>query len=105
MGNYTFEHLNSFNLKHYSQTVQTTSSVRLPMLSPPKQIPIQSLLYKLTAYLMQTATTFFDFQMKKSLSKTTTKKLYSVQECEKKHKKQCIKNIFLSDYIYSIANL
>ena len=54
---------------------------------------------------MQTATTFFDFQMKKSLSKTTTTKLYSVQECEKKHKKQCIKNIFLSDYIYSIANL
>ena len=35
------------------------------MLSPPKQIPVQSLLYKTTTYLMQTATTFFDFQMKK----------------------------------------
>ena len=54
------------------------------MLSPPKQIPIQSLLYKLTAYLMQTATTFFDFQMKKSLSKTTTTKLYPAKECKKK---------------------
>ena len=105
MGNYTFEHLNSFNLKHYSQTVQTTSSVRLPMLSPPKQIPVQSLLCKTTACLMRTPTTFVNFQMKKSLSKTTTTKFYPAKECEKKHKEQCVKNICLSDYIYSIANL
>ena len=48
-----------------AQTIQTTSSERLPILSPPKQILIQSLLYKTTACLMRTATTFFDFQMKK----------------------------------------
>ena len=55
------------------------------MLSPPKQIHVQSLLYKKTACLMRTATTFFDFQMKKSLSKTTTTKLYPAKECEKQH--------------------
>ena len=58
----------------------------------------------MTAYLMQIANTFFDFQMKKSLSKTTTTKLFSEQECEKKQETMH-KNIFLSDYIYSIANL
>ena len=75
------------------------------MLSPPKQIHVQSLLYKKTACLMRTATTFFDFQMKKSLSKTTTTKLYPAKECEKQHMKLCIKNICLSDYVYSIATL
>ena len=82
-----------------------TSSVKLPVLSPPKQIHVQLLLYKTTACLMRTATTFFDFQMKKSLSKTTTTKLYAAKECEKQHMTLCIKNIFLSDYIYYIATL
>ena len=52
-----------------------TTSVKQPMLSPPKQIPVLSLLYK--------ATTFFDSQIQKSLSKTTTTKLYPAKECEK----------------------
>ena len=50
------------------------------------QILVQSLLYKTTACLTWTAATFFDFQMKKNLSKTTTTKLYPAKECEKKHK-------------------
>ena len=40
-----------------------------------------------------------------NLSKTITTKLYPANECEKKHKEQCIKNQRLSDNIYSIANL
>ena len=44
MGNQTFEHLNSINLKHYSRKpVQPATSAKRPMLSPPKQIPVQSL--------------------------------------------------------------
>ena len=44
---------------------------------------------------------------KKNLPKTTTTttKLYPVKEYKKTHKKQCIKNKHISDYIYSIANL
>ena len=82
MGNYTFEHLNSINLKHYS-----------------------ALLYKRTTCLTRPAAIFFDSQMKKTLSKTTTTKLYPAKEWEKKHKEQCMKNKRLSDYIYSNANL
>ena len=42
-----------------------TTRLRQPILSPPKPIPIQSLLYKITTCLMQPATTFFVPQMKK----------------------------------------
>ena len=79
-GNYTFEHLNSISLKHYS-----------------------TLLYKATTCLTRPATTFFDSLMKKTLSKTTTTKLCPAKECEKKHKEQRTKNKSLSDYIYSNA--
>ena len=58
--------------------VQTTTRLRRPMLSPPKPISIQSLLYKMTTCLTQPATIFFVSQMKKNLSKTTTTKLYPV---------------------------
>ena len=47
------------NLKHYSQTCSKTTSVRQPILSPPKQVLVQSLLYKRTTCLMQPAATFF----------------------------------------------
>ena len=63
---------------HHSQTClynhlyKITSCLRRPMLSPPKPIPIQLLLYKTTTCLTQSATTFFVPQMKKNLSKTTT---------------------------------
>ena len=51
MGNYTFENLNSTNLKHYSQAYSNdhiykmTTYLRQLMLSPPKQIPTQLFLY------------------------------------------------------------
>ena len=69
------------------------------MLSPPKQIPVQSLLSNATS------NHFFDSQMKKNLSKTITTKLYPAKECEKKKKKEQCKKNCLSDNIYSIANL
>ena len=96
MENYTLvEHLNSINLKHYSETCSNdhlckttnaesaqanshqTTSVKRPMLSPPKQIPVKSLLFNATS------DHFFDSQMKKDLSKTTAAKLYPAKECKK----------------------
>ena len=69
------------------------------MLSPPKQIPIQSLPCKMTTCLMQPATTFFVSLMKKK------KNLPSKEMKKKKTKQQCKKNKDLSDNIYSSANL
>ena len=55
--------------------MKTTVHLRRLMLSPPQQIPIQLLLYKTTTCLTRPAATFFVSQIKKSLSKTTTKKI------------------------------
>ena len=49
--------------------VQTTTSIRRPRLSPPKQIPIKSLLYKKTTCLTPPATTLFLTQIKKNCLK------------------------------------
>ena len=66
-----------------------TASVKRPMLSPSKQIPVQLLLSNATS------DHFFDYQ----------NKTLSSEEMQKEHKEQCKKNRGLSDYIYSIANL
>ena len=95
------------NLKHYSQTCsndylcKTTTCLRRPMLSLPKQIPVQSLLCKTTTCLTRPVTTFFVFQMKKASLKQPLKTLSS-EGTWNKHKEQCIKNKCLSDYISSI---
>ena len=74
-------------LKHYSHTCsndhlcKTTTHLRWPMLSPLKQTPIPSLLYKTTSCLTRPGTTFFVSQMKKNPSKKTTKKLYPGKKC------------------------
>ena len=97
------------NLNHYSQTCSNnhickmTTGLKQPILSLPKQIPVQYWLCKTTTCLMQPVTTFFVYQMKKSLSKTTTKNF--IQQMWNKHKEQCIKNKCPSDYIYSFATL
>ena len=76
------------NLEHYSQTssndhlCKTTIRLRRPMLSPPKQIPVQLLLHKTTICLTRPTTTFFCLSNEKSLSKTTTKKLYPTKKYE-----------------------
>ena len=56
--------------------VQKTTSVKLPMLSPTKQIPIQLLLSNATS-------NHFYSQMKKNLSKTITAKPYPAKEYKK----------------------
>ena len=75
-------------LKHYSQTCsndhlsKTTTRLRRPILSPPKQILVQSLLYKITTCLTRPATTFFVSRKKNSPSKTTIKRLYPAKKSE-----------------------
>ena len=54
-----------------------TASVKRPMLSPSKQIPVQLLLSNATS------DHFFDYQMIDTLSQTTTTKLYPVKKCKK----------------------
>ena len=78
-------------VSYYSQTCsnhhiyKTTNCLRPPMLSAPKPIPIQSLLYKTTTCLMRPGTTFFCPPSEKSLSKTATAKFYSPQKWVKMH--------------------
>ena len=62
--------------------VQTTTSLRLTILSSPKQILVQSLLYKTTTCLTRPATTFFCLPNENMPSKTTTKKFYATKKCE-----------------------
>ena len=76
-----------------------------PELSLPKQISMQSLLYKTTTCLTRPATTFFVSQMKKNLSKTTTTKLHTAKKWKTNIRQQCIKNKRLYDYIYPGATL
>ena len=59
-----------------------TACLRQPMLSLPKQILTQILLYKTNSCLTQPATTFFVPQMKKNLSKVATADLYSAVKRE-----------------------
>ena len=107
MGNYIFEHLKSINLKHYDQTCsnnhlwETTNAESAQANSHPI-VTIQD-----NRLSNATSDHFFDFQMKKNLSKTATTKLYPAKECKKKqknkqtnkkHKEQCIKNKPLSDF-------
>ena len=74
------------------------------MLSLPKQIPIQPLLYKTTTCLKRPATTFVS-QMEKTLSKTTPKKLYPAKKWKTNIMQHYTKNKRFSDYIDSIATL
>ena len=90
----------------YSQTClndhlyETTTRLRRPTLSLPKQIPIQSLLYKTTICLTRPATTFFISQMKIYLSKTTTTKFYTVKKWGTNIRQQPKKIKRFFDYIY-----
>ena len=75
--NFRLVNLCNGGTKDFVKPVQTTTSVKRPMLSPPKQIPVTSLLFNATS------DQFFDSKMKKNLSKTTTTKLYPAKECKK----------------------
>ena len=84
MGNYIFEHLNLFDLKHYSQTCSNDLLCKTTNAESTQANSRTIVMYKTAVCLTRTATTFFDLQMKKSLSKTTTTKLYPAKECKKK---------------------
>ena len=56
---------------------KTTIRLRRPMLSPPKQIFIQPLLYKKTTCLTSPAATFLVSKWKTNLYKTSTTRLYT----------------------------
>ena len=76
-----------------------TTSVKRPMLSPPKQIRVTSLLFNATS------DHFFDSKMKKKTCLKQQLQNFIQRRNAEKHKEQFIKNKRLSDYIYSIANL
>ena len=61
---------------------KTTTCLRWPVLSPPKQTPIQSLLYKMNTCLTCQQTLFLSPKWKKNMSKTTTTKLYPAKKWE-----------------------
>ena len=94
-------------LSYTVKPVQTITSIRRPMLSPPMQIPIQSLLYKTTTCPTRPATNFLSLKWKKDLFERTTTKLYPAKkwETETNMRQQCIKNKGLSDCVYCITTL
>ena len=83
----------TFCIGKYSQTcsndhlLKTTNHLRWPMLSPPKPIPIQSLLYKTTTCLTQPVTTFLFPKWKKTPVLTSHSKTLSCEKWEAMYKK------------------
>ena len=63
MGNYTFEHLNSVNLKHHSQTCSNNHLCQTTTAESAQANTRQSLLSNTTS------NHFFDYQMKKTCLK------------------------------------
>ena len=86
----------------FDHLYKTTTHLRQPMLSPPKPIHMQSLLYKTTIFLTWPVTTFLSPKWKKNLSKTTTVKFYSMQKWEGMQKKRMSLWLYLL-YCYSNA--
>ena len=78
-------------------TCKMTTRLRQPILSPPKAIPVQSLLYKTTTCITWPAATFFVPQLKKTCLKQLLQNFI-----QQRNGKQCIKNKCLSDFIYSL---
>ena len=105
MGNYTFEHLNSINLKHYSETCskdhlcKTTNAESAQATSHPV-VTVQD------DHLSNATSDYFFWLQneKKNCLKQQLQNFIQQRNAKKKHKEQCIKNKLLSDYIYSIAN-
>ena len=85
MGNYTFKHLNSINLKHYSQTCSNEHLCKTTN-AQSAQANSHSIVTNVTSNHF-----FWLPNEKKNLSETITTKLYPAKECEKEqgrmHKK------------------
>ena len=74
------------------------------MLSPPKQIPIQSLLYK-TATCLTRLVTFFCLLNEKNPAWNNYYKTLHSEEMGNKHNATKHENKRLSDFVYSVATL
>ena len=72
MGNYTFEHLNSINLKHYVKPVQMTD--HLCKMTNTESAQANS--HSIVTMERDQQPLSFDSQMKRNLSKTITTKRY-----------------------------
>ena len=77
-----------------------TTRLRQPVLSPPKPITIQQLVYKTTNCPTRPTTTFLFPKWKKNCLKQPLQNFI-----QQRNGKQCITNKCLSDHIYSIATL
>ena len=95
------------NLKYYNQTCSNdhlckmTTHLRQPMLNPPKQFLMQSLLCKTTTCLTWAATTFWVPNEKKR--NIQQKEIYPAEKCDTNRNNA--EKINVSDYIYSVATL
>ena len=82
-----------------------TTHLRWPLLSLPKQIPLELLLYKMKTVYCDQWPLFLSPKWKQKQPKTTTTKLYLTKKEETNIRQECIKNKHLFDYIYSSATL
>ena len=99
MENYTLvEHLNSINLKHYSETCSNDHLCKTTNAESPNKFPLNRY------FLTRPANTFLTPKWKKTCLKQQLQNFIQRRNAEK-HKEQFIKNKRLSDYIYSIAKL
>ena len=98
MGKYTFEHMNSFNLKHYSQTCLNNLLCKTTNAESTQANP-RTIVIAQDNRLSNVNSDHFFWLLKQPLQNLIQ------WRNAKKNKEQCVKNIFLSDYIYSIANL
>ena len=96
----------SFTIFMYRQTCSNNhlhnmnTHLRWPVLSLPKPIPTESLLFKMTTCLMHPTTTFLSPKLKKNCLKQPLQNFIL-----QRNGKQDIKNKCLPNYIYSIAIL
>ena len=85
MGNYTFEHLNSIDLKHYSQTCSNGHLCKASNADSTQENSHRIVTVQDDNLSNAISDHFFWLpNEKKNLSKTTTAKLYPAKECKKK---------------------
>ena len=99
MENYTIEHLNSLNLKHYSQTCSNNLLYKTTNTESTQANSCTIITVQGHCLSNMNSNHFFCLpNEKKNLSKTTTTKLYPAKECEKIIRNMCKK--YLSLWLY-----
>ena len=105
MVNYISEHLNSINLKHYSQTCSSDHLCKTTKAESAQANSLPIVTVQDDHLSNTTSNHFFLTPKWKKTVQNNNYKTLSSEGMPKEHKEQCIKNKHLSDYIYSIANL